>query len=441
MSNLLYKVFNHYGKLYFFDARTYSILEISPLIRDALAIHSSKQQANLLDLTNKDPKSKINTATDEINKLINNGTISTQDDLCLEAPTLNKLILLLDENCNLSCKYCFEDDKKPNQCASRKMSLNTIRESYDYLFRNSDYQQVNIQFYGGEPLLNKHGLKYAVEHGIQKSEKENKGINFLLITNGTLVDDDIASFLKQNNVTVQVSIDGDQKGHDANRIFKNGHGSYEYVKRGLDRFIKHGVICNVMVVASKHALKSFAWLEELSKSINGIVAISSAATSNRELQPTDDQLRDFLTFYEQHIASITNGYSQLNKHIFRIHRLSEQIKSGKRYYFGCGGGLSELTIGYDGSIYLCERMEMKTKYNVRDKSVKAWDHWRPYINNINHPNCSKCWAKYLCGGGCAHTARTLNSELKPYHWDCRLKQLEILSALKIICREKQINKR
>jgi len=425
-------VLNYKEHYLLFDGRSYSLLEIKPVTKDILPLHALPLSKIMSNLKGRYNEQEIIEANTDINQLIELGILSVKDDLCIESPTLDKLILLLDENCNLACRYCFENGKKNIEHSRRKMTPRTIDACYDFLFRNSKNKSVNIQFYGGEPLLNKDGLIYAVERGIERSSAKHKDINFLLITNGTLIDDKIAEFLSKNNVTVQISIDGDRKGHDANRVFKNGEGSYAHVRSGLEKLISYEVICNVMVVASKQVLDSVGWLQELSQKINGVLAISSSATENVELQPTDGQWQNFIKAYQRYISDSTNNYTSIDKSIYRIFKLYEQIKQGRRFYFGCGGGLSELTIGHDGTIYLCERMEMKTEYNVNNQLLKATDIWKPYINNISHKKCSKCWAKYLCGGGCAHTARTINGKLLPYKWDCNIKQAEIMAAIKIL---------
>ncbi|RQW78516.1 MAG: 4Fe-4S cluster-binding domain-containing protein, partial [Methanothrix sp.] len=145
---------------------------------------------------------------------------------------IGNLMLNLSNDCNLSCKYCLA------QCGSYgksggKMSEKVARDSIDFLVRESLGEHLIISFFGGEPLLNFEIIKAIIEYSKDKEKSHGKKICHHLTTNGTLFNEEIISFLKNNRCRVTVSIDGDRENHDKMRIFSDGRGSFDRIRQWL----------------------------------------------------------------------------------------------------------------------------------------------------------------------------------------------------------------
>ena len=158
----------------------------------------------------------------------------------LPAPLLRTLVLMLTYSCNLACRYCYEDREEGcvppagGGAATGEMSREAVRENVRFLLDHSgESRKVSVVLFGGEPLLRFPLVRDAVRQAREMAGERGKEISFSLTTNGTLVTREIAGFLRENGVSVCVSIDGPRAVHDRNRPYASGRGSYDDVERGI----------------------------------------------------------------------------------------------------------------------------------------------------------------------------------------------------------------
>lgn len=150
---------------------------------------------------------------------------------------LSKITLQLTQNCNFRCKYCIYSEThnlRQRSHSTERMTLETAKKAIDFLWKHSvDSPDVNIGFYGGEPLLEFPLLKKAVEY----SERlfEGKNLTFSVTTNGTLLNDEIISFFQEHDVSLMISLDGPKEINDKNRVFANGKGTFDTVAKQIGR--------------------------------------------------------------------------------------------------------------------------------------------------------------------------------------------------------------
>ncbi|HSQ14932.1 MAG TPA: radical SAM protein, partial [Candidatus Binatia bacterium] len=168
---------------------------------------------------------------------------------------LRTLVLLLTTSCNLACRYCYED--REEGCASagdgrggpgaaagggtpREMSLESLRGGVAYLLEHAGAgRKVSVTFFGGEPLLRFPLIRSAVGEARRMATERGKEISFSITTNGTLLTRETAGFLKENGISVCLSIDGPREIHDRNRPYASGRGSYEDVARGIELLMEN----------------------------------------------------------------------------------------------------------------------------------------------------------------------------------------------------------
>lgn len=337
----------------------------------------------------------------------------------------------MTDGCNLTCRYCFEREKPQNACHYQFMSQTVAEGSLLYLLKYSPYDKVFVNLYGGEPLLNFKTIKYLLDRGNQLAKEYRKEIFWFLITNGTLLNQEIANFIKDRQIGVQISLDGSKEDQDSYRTYKDGRASYPVVIRNIRTLESLGVSCNLMVVLHKKNISDISWLNDLRSLVTGKVGFCVTAAVDKEITPDEREWKDFCEHYKSYLmATETNGLSQQHA----IPKIIGHIKNGGKFHFGCGGGLEEFTVTPDGEMYLCERLSGKLGCNILE-DMPPHKLWKKYINDVTNDECGKCWAKYLCGGGCAHTFYSHTGTKKPYHWACRIKKAEVESAVGMLCHE------
>ena len=193
------------------------------------------------ELSDHDPK-EVQEAYEEIQNLEKEGVLFTEDCyedyICefKERPTVVKALCLhIAHDCNLACRYCFAEE---GEYKGRRalMSAEVGKAALDFLVKNSgNRRNLEVDFFGGEPLMNFDAVKEIVAYGRSLEEKNHKKFRFTLTTNGVLLNDDIMEFANREMDNVVLSIDGRKEVHDYMRPFRNGKGSYDFI---IDKFKK-----------------------------------------------------------------------------------------------------------------------------------------------------------------------------------------------------------
>lgn len=193
------------------------------------------------ELSDHDPK-EIKEAYEEVEELAKAGVLFTEDDyedyICefKERPTVVKALCLhIAHDCNLACRYCFAEE---GEYKGRRalMSAEVGKAALDFLVKNSGSRRnLEVDFFGGEPLMNFDVVKEIVAYGRSLEEPNHKKFRFTLTTNGVLLNDEVMEFANREMDNVVLSIDGRKEVHDYMRPFRNGKGSYDFV---IDKFKK-----------------------------------------------------------------------------------------------------------------------------------------------------------------------------------------------------------
>ncbi len=355
----------------------------------------------------------------EILNLVSNRVLSKEDQKVTAKPALKTLILAITDACNLRCKYCFER----GVCSKKSvMSKQIAEKSIQYLMEHSPYNSVHVRFFGGEPLLNIKLIKYAVNFGRVLAIKHKKEISFSIVTNGTLITEEIADFFKQNCINVQVSIDGCKESHDANRVFPDGAGSFDVISKSIEKLKERGLGFYALTVAGKHVLRTgSSWLSEIDSLSNGNFDFVFVADKRGSIKPNAKELRKGLNFYKKYLSS--------NSDLPAVTKVLNNIKKGYKCCYGCNAGLAELVVTPSGDINFCERLTGNTQHNIAE-NISPDKLWQNYSKSVNDSGCKECWAKYLCGGGCAHTSMLFTKAKRPVWWECEKKKLEIEAAIR-----------
>ena len=336
---------------------------------------------------------------------------------------LTTLVLNVTSKCNLSCTYCYEYGEDKIVEASRKprfMNEETARQSVDFMFAEAgDSPMVHLTFFGGETLLNFKVLRSALAYAREKAMTLGKTVDVSLTTNATLLREEIIDWIVEHDVGVTVSMDGGREQQDAFRVFKNGMGSYDVV------------LPNVQMLLERHRKRPVGARVTLTK-------------QNLDVESIYRHLRDELGFWEVGFAPVTTswqrdyaiqedgfeamlGQFQRLAHEWLQYALSgrhhgfsnvrdtvEEIHKGMSKAYPCGAGLGLMGVATDGDVALCHRFAGSDTHKIGsvtdgvDRAKQEDFLVRHHI--ANKTDCSTCWARPICAGGCYHEAHTRYGE-------------------------------
>jgi uncharacterized protein len=332
---------------------------------------------------------------------------------------LTTMVLNVTNQCNLSCTYCYEygEDKIVDTANGRQpkfMSEATARESVDFLLREAG-DVAHITFFGGETLLNFPVLVKTIEYARRRAAEEGKSVDFSLTTNATLLKPEIIEFIAENRIGVTISIDGPKEVQDKFRVFNNGAGSYDLVapkiRELLRRHRSRPIGARVTLTSANLDVKKI--FRHLTDDIGfwevGFAPVTTSATRGHAISDAGydwmlDQFRDLAHEYlEAAVANRHHGFSNVNETLEELHK-------GVSKAYPCGAGLGLLGVATDGDVALCHRFAGSDTHKVGtvatgiDRGAQRAFLEKHHI--ANKTDCSICWARPLCAGGCYHEAHT-----------------------------------
>jgi len=338
---------------------------------------------------------------------------------------LTTMVLNVTNQCNLSCEYCYEygEDKivdTENGRQPKFMSEQTARESVDFMLRESgDNKVAHVTFFGGETLLNFPVLKKTIAYARQRGAELGKQVDFSLTTNGTLLKPEIIEFLAENHVGVTISIDGPKEVQDKFRVFHNGTGSYDVIAPKIKELLKHHrsrpIGARVTLTSGKMDVRRIYrhLTEEIGFWEVGFAPVTTAPNRAHAISDAgyDEMLAQFrdlaYEFLEAAVENRHHGFSNVKETLEELHK-------GVSKAFPCGAGLGLLGVATDGDVALCHRFAGSDSHKlgtVRDGIDRGAQRAFLESHHIDHKtDCSRCWARPLCSGGCYHEAYTRYGE-------------------------------
>lgn len=316
------------------------------------------------------------------------------------------LYLITTTNCNLDCSYCFyrssfSGSLKHRQNMSFEVAKNAIDKFFDIVSKNeiTDNYWQQITFYGGEPLINKELLIQAIPYAREKFN--DKFTSLVINTNLVLLDEEIIKIFKDNNVEVQVSLDGNKEQHDLNRKNIVGQGSYDIVIKNMKLLIENGIKVLPMITATDANINNFnetLWkiVEELNiddYAVNILITNSFETNSEYTLTLSKEMLKAYKKF-----GKIANDYSFVELY----EMLLGNDKTIAKNSCGC---TRKITVFPNGEVYSCQAMEkldINKMGNIKTEFINNpnWELWKKR-NKFYNEECLNCEVVASCGGGCA----------------------------------------
>lgn len=315
---------------------------------------------------------------------------------------LRALCLNVTHRCNLACAYCFASELTSSKAPT--MDGEVITQSLDLLFRESeevDYLQVD--FFGGEPLLCFDLVKFAVEYARNVETKYKKRVNFTLTTNATLLDDEIIEFLKKNEISLILSLDGRKEVNDLHRRFKDGRGSFDIILQNINK-VKELMSPHDYYIRGTFTRNTLDILDTLKfYHQQGFYNVSLEPVSSEEGKPyyiSPELLKEILEKYRQAARWLVD--KPMKFYHFNL-ELDNPLCLTRRIT-GCGAGVEYLAVDPIGDLYPCHQfigLEQFKMGNVREgvKNNRLRETFKK-ATLYQKQGCPDCWARFYCGGGC-----------------------------------------
>ncbi len=361
----------------------------------------------------------------------------TRHDPGGSAYPLKALCLLLSQDCNLSCRYCFVRDE--NTRNALQMPLEVGLRAVDLLLESESGRHREIDFFGGEPLLNFPVFKETVAYAKKEAGTRGIELTFTLTTNALLCTEEIVEFLNREGISVVLSLDGRPAVHDAMRQDRRGRGSYRSALQNIRRLLEGRDYRNYYIrgTITKHNLDFSRDVEHLldqgfdSLSLEPVVASPGEdyALEAGDLPQMEQEYERLLDLFLNHKAA--------GKPFLFYHFLVDLGRGPCLYkrLSGCGAGREYLAVAADGSLYPCHQFSGRDKYYMGSIMDEKPLQENPCVETLYEAariqlECAGCWARYLCGFGCAAAVLTQTGGMESNDFlSCALQKMRLEKAL------------
>ncbi len=387
---------------------------------------------------------------DEVSELVNKGLLFTKaSDFVPPKPdgTIKSMCLNICHNCNLACAYCFADEGKySGQKAS--MSAETACRALDFLAEKSGTRRnLEVDFFGGEPLMNMSAVYAAVEHGRKLEKSHGKNFRFTITTNALGLNDEISDFLDKEMYNVVLSIDGRKNVHNQVRKTQGGKDSFDVVLQNALAFRRKRGDRQYYVRGTFTALNKDFAADALALADYGFDKLSLEPVVLPDSHPLALKDSDLPELFEQY-ESLAAEYLKRRKNPetwFSFFHFIVDLKHSpclSKRYSSCGAGTEYVAVTPSGEIYPCHQFVGNAAYkmgNIESGEIDSALYEKFCANNLAYkPVCRDCWAKYHCSGGCAANAVNFNGNISsPYKTACALMQKRLECALAVYCLENE----
>ena len=429
----------HSGSVHVTDDLVYEII--------ALLNEDQEEEQILSRLQDRWSREDILEALEECGQLKRAGVLFTEDtwrgqvlDFKKRQTVVKALCLHIAHDCNLSCKYCFAGEGEYHGKRGL-MSLETGKKALDFLIANSgNRRNLEVDFFGGEPLLNWQTVKDLVAYGREQEKLHDKNFRFTLTTNGVLLNDEIMEFCNREMANVVLSLDGRKEVHDHMRPFPSGAGSYDVIvpkfqkfaaSRGEKSYYVRGTFTHYNLDFASDVLH-YADLGFDQLSMEPVVAPPDAPYAIRE-----EDVPVILEEYDRLAAEMVRREKEGKG--FRFFHFMIDLTGGPCVYkrmAGCGSGTEYLAVTPWGDLYPCHQFVGEERFllgNV-DEGILRTDITEEFrcSNVYTREKCSSCFARYYCSGGCAANSWHFHGSINDaYDIGCELERARVECALMI----------
>lgn len=433
------------------DVNSGAIHIVDKIIYDILDVYEKNTQGEIINIFDgKYTKQQIVEALEEINSLVDEKMLFTEDlyqNIISEdnEPSFIKAMCLnIAHDCNLKCKYCFASEGEYN--GSRKlMSAEVGKRAIDFVIKNSgNRHNIEVDLFGGEPLMNFNVVKEIVDYARMEEAKHNKNIRFTITTNATLLNDENMDYIDKNMGNVVLSIDGRPTVNDNIRIRYDGTGTYQDIMPKIKSMVK-------MRQKGKQYYVRGTFTRENLDFYNDVILMAEEGFKEISIEPVVLPEEHELSLREQDLSVIFEQYDKLTDELVKRHNTDQDFKF---YHFaidlnggpcvykrisGCGAGHEYVAVTPDGDIYPCHQFVGNEEFIMGNvfEGLKGDKIQAEFKNGhiYNKPKCMDCWARFYCSGGCQANNYNFNKDIHiPYELGCKMMKKRVECAISVKAR-------
>jgi len=428
------------------DVNSGSVHVVDDLVYDIIALYETNSKEEIVEKLSKTYSPEdIREAYSEIEELVKAECLFTEDiykdyifDFKKRPTVVKALCLHIAHDCNLACKYCFAEEGEYHGRRAL-MSFEVGKKALDFLIANSGSRRnLEVDFFGGEPLMNFDVVKQLVAYGREQEKLHDKKFRFTLTTNGVLLNKEVQEFANKEMANVVLSVDGRKEVHDFMRPFRGGQGSYDYIIPKFKEMAESRNQTNYYVRGTfTHYNTDFA-SDVLNLADEGFKQISVEPVVAPESEDYAIKVSD--------LPKIMEEYDRLAQEMLK------REKEGRGFNFfhfmidlsggpcvakrlsGCGSGTEYLAVTPWGDFYPCHQFVGQEEFlmgNVDDGIVRT-DIQEEFkcCNVYAREKCQECFAKFYCSGGCAANAYNFTGKITDtYDIGCEMMRKRVECAI------------
>ncbi len=430
------------------DVNSGSAHVVDDVCYDVVALYENNTKDQIVDkLKDRYEEGQILEAVEEVEELKESGLLFTEDiyqkyitDFKNRKTVVKALCLHIAHDCNLACKYCFAEEGEYHGRRAL-MSLEVGKKALDFLIANSGNRvNLEVDFFGGEPLMNWDVVKELVRYGRSKEKEFNKNFRFTLTTNGVLLDDEVMEFVNKEMSNVVLSLDGRKEINDKMRPFRNGKGSYDLIVPKFQKLAESRNQTNYYVRGTfTHQNLDFS---------EDVIHYADLGFKQMSMEPVVANDSEEYSIKEEDLPKIMEEYDKLAKEYvkrkkegngFNFFHFMIDLEQGPcvaKRLSGCGSGTEYLSVTPWGDLYPCHQFVGQEEFllgNV-DEGITRQDICDEFkmCNVYAKEKCQECFARYYCSGGCAANSYKFHGSITDaYDIGCEMQRKRIECAIMI----------
>ena len=436
------------GRNIVLDVNSGSVHVVDDLAYDAIALYDKKSEEEIVqELKGSYPENDIREVLEDIRALKDAGQLFTEDiyrdyimDFKKRKTVVKALCLHIAHDCNLACKYCFAEEGEYHGRRAL-MSFEVGKKALDFLIANSgNRRNLEVDFFGGEPLMNWQVVKDLVAYGREQEKIHDKNFRFTLTTNGILLNDEVQEFVNKEMGNVVLSLDGRKEINDMMRPFRGGQGSYDQIVPKFQKMAESRNQTNYYVRGTfTHYNLDFA---------KDVLHMADLGFKQISVEPVVAPPEADYAIREEDVPVLCEEYDRLAAEIVRREKAGEHFNFfhfmidltggpcvAKRLS-GCGSGTEYLAVTPWGDFYPCHQFVGQEEFlmgNVDDGIVREdiRDEFKT-CNVYAKEKCRDCFARFYCSGGCAANSWNFHHSINDaYDIGCELERKRVECAIMI----------
>ena len=436
-------VFNYQDKNYIYDVGSGSLHECDKPTADYLKAKEEGADIDITYLTDE----QIKEAIEDSEALKAQGLLFKEEvkTYPMKSSEVKALCIHICHDCNFRCRYCFADEGAYHSGRRESMTFETAKAAVDFLIANSGKRKVlEMDFFGGEPLMNLDVLKQTVYYAKEAGAKVGKKFLFTTTTNALLLNDETIEFFNQEMENVVLSLDGRKEVHDAIRKSINGKGTFDLIIDKIKKFISLRGNKSYYVRGTFTA-KNLDFAKD-------VLFIADQGVDSISMEPVVTEIDD-LQIKEEHLPQIEKEYENLCEAYLERHEKGEgfnffhfniDLEGGpclSKRVSACGAGNEYFSVTPNGDLYPCHQFAGDKNFRMGSvfTGIERADLREKFQNSclFTRKKCENCFAKFICSGGCSANNYHFNGDIdEPYETTCAMMKKRVECAMHILAKKK-----